>query len=323
MQQAADQVELVAGHRPDVEATDHAINSRQRESPRRTHGRLERGEVTDALQPLHAHVGEELLQTITPLRREQRVVGRPQHGRRSRHPVVRSRRFLGQAGRDRPRAGPIPRDRGQERSGRAVVAHEPLEVLRRQRELGTGPVRPEVREVGAHRVGAAVDQLLGQPEAMEGLVPVLALGIGLEHAPADPGHRRGEDERPHPPRRIARDPLGDAAADVVARDDRRGDPELVEQADHAARLRGGRVQLRCVALRPVGLPEPAQVRDDHLQLDRRAAGAPPPVGAVARPAVQEHDRGPGTLALIGERDAIDRGRAHHAGHPSAASQGAA
>ena len=62
--------------------------------------------------------------------------------------------------------------------GGGVALDQPLEVAGVELERRARPVLPEVAQVRAHRVRIAVDQLLGEIEAMERLVPELALGLG-------------------------------------------------------------------------------------------------------------------------------------------------
>lgn len=71
-------------------------------------------------------------------------------------------------------------------------------------------------QVGAYRVRAAVDELHGQVELVEGLIPELLLGLRAEHAIPRARHRRSDHERPRPFGKNAGDGLGDTAADVIA-----------------------------------------------------------------------------------------------------------
>jgi len=54
------------------------------------------------------------------------------------------------------------------------------QVVVGQLEVGPGPVDPEVTQVRADRVRAAVDELGAQRELVKGLVPELPLSPGSE-----------------------------------------------------------------------------------------------------------------------------------------------
>ncbi|MGO9889089.1 MAG: hypothetical protein ACLP0L_14420 [Solirubrobacteraceae bacterium] len=53
-------------------------------------------------------------------------------------------------------------------------------------------------QVGADGIPASVEDLLDQAQLMKGLIPVLPLCVGREHAVTGAGKRRGHDERPDP-----------------------------------------------------------------------------------------------------------------------------
>ena len=104
---------------------------------------------------------------------------------------------------------------------------------------------------------------------MEGLVPELREGLRAE----DPLARARDGRRDHQPghalRMVGRDPLGDAAADVIAADQHAVEPQLVEQRDDARRLpRSGVGRVRRLR-RSLRLPEAAQVGDDHVGVGER------------------------------------------------------
>src|SRR2546430_10678041 len=96
-------------------------------------------------------------------------------------------------------------------------------------------------QVRAHLGGVAVDELGCEVEMMEVLVPELALKVGVQHAPARAGDGWADHDRAYAAGRFAGDRLGDAAADVVPRDHRTCQAQLVDQAEDAARLRRGGV----------------------------------------------------------------------------------
>ena len=131
---------------------------------------------------------------------------------------------------------PVPVDRPDERARTAVGVGEAVELRGLRGVVGPGPVRPEVLEVGADAVAVAVEEPLGQVEAVEGLVPELALRVGAEDAGADAGHGRRDDHPAHEVGPGARDALGRARADVVAADDHRPARGRLDQGDHARGL---------------------------------------------------------------------------------------
>ena len=73
-------------------------------------------------------VGEEVVEPVAPLAREERVVLGPQHAGRRGDPIGGIRGLLGEAHGDAAGAAPVPVDRGDERAGRAVVLDERVEV---------------------------------------------------------------------------------------------------------------------------------------------------------------------------------------------------
>ena len=143
---------------------------------------------------------------------------------------------------------------------------------------------------------------------MERLVPVL---VGVQDALAGAGHRRGEDERADRLGARRGDRPRHAAADVVADDHRAVEAQLVDQAEHARRLRLGAVGLFRRAVVAVGLAEAAQVGHDDVGavLEQRHDVAV--VAAVPGPAVEEHGGGTGSGAVVGEAEAVDRRAAGH------------
>ena len=120
---------------------------------------LERREVTGAVEPGQFGGGEELADPVGPFAGEQRIVFGPQHRGGHRDPVGRVGGPLRQGGGDRPRARPVPGDRGGERARRPVHRHQVIEVAGARLVAGPGPVRPEVPQVRADGVRLAVDQL--------------------------------------------------------------------------------------------------------------------------------------------------------------------
>ena len=147
---------------------------------------------------------------------------------------------------------------------------------------------------------------------MERLVPELALRLRRQHAIAGARERRGEDQPAHALRCGPGDGLRDAAADVVAREHGAVDPEVVHEADDAARLcRRGVADGRLHRVF-VGLPEPAQVRHDDVRLAGQQRRQRAVVGARPRPAVQQQHQRPVARAVVGQEEAVDRRRARQA-----------
>ena len=109
-------------------------------------------------------------------------------------------------------------------------------------KLGPRPVRPEMRQVGADRVGPAIDELLGQVELVEGLIPELALRRGAEDTGADAWQRRRNDQAAQQAGPLGGDGLRDPAADVIAGDDQPVQMEFLDQGYDAAGLSGRRVR---------------------------------------------------------------------------------
>src|SRR6185369_7546601 len=97
---------------------------------------------------------------------------------------------------------------------RAVCAGQAVQVRVIEREGRPGPVPPEVRQVVADRAGLAVQQLLGQGQLVERLIPELPLGRRVQDPGPDAGQRRGDDQVAGQ-RRLGRgERLRDPAADV-------------------------------------------------------------------------------------------------------------
>jgi hypothetical protein len=165
-----------------------------------------------------------------------------------------------------------------------------------------------VAEIVAQRLCAGVEQPLREREAVERLVPVL---VRAQDPLADAGHRRGEHQRADRVGARRRDHAGDAAPDVVAHDHRAVEAELVDQAEHARRLRLGAVGLPRRAVVAVGLAEAAQVRHDDVGMGLEPRDDVAVVGAVARPAVQQDGGHAVPVAVVGEAEAVDRRAARH------------
>ena len=235
----------------------------------------------------------------------------PQDGGGHGDPIGGRRGPLGQGHGHHPRPGPVPGDRGRHGPGRGVDLGQVVEAPVVGLEARPRPVRPEVPQVRPDGLGAAVEQLLDQAEVVERLVPELALGLGLQHPPAAAGQRRGDHQGPHPLGGGRGGGLGDPAADVVAGQHRVGQAELVDQPEHAPGLGGRRVGLGRRGRVLVGGAEAAQVGNDHLGVAGQQGRQGRMIGPVAGPAVQQHHRVAGAGAVVGQGEAVDRGRAGH------------
>ena len=106
--------------------------------------------------------------------------------------------------------------------------------------------------------------------------------------------------------------LGDAAADVVARDHRPGQPQLPDERGHAAGLRRGAVLGGRVGRGLVGFAEPAQVRRDDLGIAGEQRHDLPVIAPATGPAVQQDHGGTTTGPVVSEAETIDRGDLAHA-----------
>ena len=149
-------------------------------------------------------------------------------------------------------------------------------------------MNPEVPQVLAHRFGIAVDQPVRQRKLMKGLIPELLVGLRAQHPLAGPGHRRGEHQRLHQVGLHACHALGDAAADVVARQHRVRQAQLVDEAHDAGGLRRGAVEVPHVDRVLVRAAESAQIGDDDVGVVAEQWDHSPVVVAVTGPAVQQH-----------------------------------
>jgi hypothetical protein len=159
-------------------------------------------------------------------------------------------------------------------------------------------------QVGTDQIGLAVDELGGQAKLVERLVPELLLRPRAEDPVTDPGQRGRDHQRPDQAGPLAGDGLGDPAADVIAGQHRPAEPELLDQRDDAARLRGRGVLTARLGLVPVRLAEPPQIRHNDLRRVREPRHHGAVVGPVARPAVQQQHGGATTGPVIGEAEAI-------------------
>lgn len=193
-----------------------------------------------------AHLVEEVTQPVRPLGGEQRVVPRPQHRRGYVHPAARRRCLLSHRMGDRASTSPVPADGRDEGPRRRVEPGNTIEVCIAELKLRPGPVRPEMRQVGADRVGPAIDELLGQIELVEGLIPEFALRRGAEDTGADAGQRRRDDQAAQQAGPVGGDSLRNPAADVIAGDHQPVQTKFLDQGYHAAGLSGSRVRGRRV-----------------------------------------------------------------------------
>jgi hypothetical protein len=146
---------------------------------------------------------------------------------------------------------------------------------------------------------------------VEGLIPELLLGLRAEHAIPRAGQRRTDHERPRPFGKNTGDGLGGTAADVIAGQYRAAQPQLVDQACDAARLRGGRVGIGGRPVMLVRLAEAAQVRRDHLGRGGQPGDDVAEVGAVAGPAVQQDDRRARASPVVGQPEPVNLSAAWH------------
>jgi hypothetical protein len=89
--------------------------------------RLERNEVPNPGEVLQRRIPEELIQAIAPGPGKERVPLRTEDCGGHGDPLARVGRHLRETGRDRPRPGAIPADRGSGRSRPSVELDEPLQ----------------------------------------------------------------------------------------------------------------------------------------------------------------------------------------------------
>ena len=186
-----------------------------------------------------------------------------------------------------------------------VHAGEIVELVGPQDVAVAGPVMPEVAEVGADGVEVPVEQLFGQRQAMEVLVPELALGLATRGPVAEARERRRDDERCDALGRAPRERLRHAAAHVVAAHDDALDAELVEESEHAGGLGVGAVERARVDVMAVGSAEAAQVGHDDLELAFQPLQHPVLVPPASRPAVQQDDGRPRPATHVAQTEVVD------------------
>ena len=203
---------------------------------------FQRREMTRRRHHPQAHLVEEVAQPVRPLGGEQWVMPRPQHRRGYVHPSARRWCLLSHRAGDRACTSPVPADGRDEGPRRRVEPGNTIKLCMAEFKLGPRPVRPEMRQVGADRVGPAIDELLGQVELVEGLIPELALRRGAEDTGADARQRRRNDQAAHQAGPLGGDGLRDPAADVIAGDDQPVQMEFLDQGYDAAGLSGRRVR---------------------------------------------------------------------------------
>lgn len=131
---------------------------------------------------------------VGPGLREQRIVFWPEHRCGHGNTVVRQRRTLGQRSGDRARTRAVPTDRRGERAGLAIHRGQVVQAIIGDFVCRSGPVRPEMPNVGTHRLRPAVDELLGEVESVKRLVPELLLRGRGEDPGADAGQWRRDDQ---------------------------------------------------------------------------------------------------------------------------------
>jgi hypothetical protein len=131
-----------------------------------------------------------------------------------------------------------------------------LEVLVAKLKIRPGPVRPEMAQVRADQVRPAVDELGGQAEMVERLVPELLLCLRAEDPVADTWQRGRHHQRPDQIGPLPGHGLGDPAADVITGEHRPAEPQFPDQRDDAACLRGRGVLAARLGRVPVRLAEP-------------------------------------------------------------------
>src|SRR5580693_708261 len=147
---------------------------------------------------------------------------------------------------------------------------------------------------------------------MKRLVPELFLGMLLEHAASDTGQRRRKDEVLDQPRMIFGDRLGDAAADVVAANDRSTQTEFVDEGHDAASLGRSAVSLEWVDTMLVRVSKAPQIGHDDVAVCSKQWHDVAKVRMVARPAMQQYHRPPGgSPTLVGQPKAVARGTHQH------------
>lgn len=103
-----------------------------------------------------------------------------------------------------------------------VRVHDGLKLARANRLFPPHPVVVEVRQIEPHRVAIIPNQLLGQGQLVEVLVPRLRLDRRLKATEADTRIRRVEERQGTDAcRDSAREDLRDGCLNVVSGDDER------------------------------------------------------------------------------------------------------
>jgi hypothetical protein len=143
--------------------------------------------AVDLLQP---YLDEELVETVGPCGREQRVVVGPQHRGRRGNPFRRLRHPLGHHPVEPAGADAVVPDGRAERARHGVHRDEVVDVVVGDGEVRTGPVRQEMAQVATHRFGLPVDEFVRDRELVEGQVPELLLRCRGQDPLADARQRR-------------------------------------------------------------------------------------------------------------------------------------
>jgi len=138
------------------------------------------------------------------------------------------------------------------------------------------------------------------------LVPELSLGVLIEYAVSHARQRGRKDKVFGEPRMIPGHGLGDAASDVVARDDRLTQAEFPDEGDDAAGLGCGAVSLGRIDTMFVRTSEPAQIRHHDVDILAQQWHNMAKVGVVSRPAMQQNYGLPGPLTLVGQLEPVAR-----------------
>jgi hypothetical protein len=167
-----------------------------------------------------------------------------------------------------------------------------------------------VLEIGPHRRSVAVDDPIDHRQLMKRLIPELPLRRLAQDSVTHAGQRRGDDQGPDQARGDASDLLRNPAADVVAGDHRSPQAQLLDQTDHARRLRPHRIRATRLLRMLVGFPEAPKIGRHHIQAAQQPRDVPP-VAVIARPTMQQDNGVTGSLPDVRQAEAVNGRGAQH------------